>query len=95
MTLGPGLEQAVSQLGQAEEQKLTSHPEMMELADYQDGLLDEKASEAIEEHMAVCRACADMLLTMAEPVSLVAEPEDTQATITASTRRSGGRAGTP
>ena len=84
MTLDPSFEEAVSQLGKTGEQNLTAHPEMMELADYQDGLLDEKANEAVEEHLAVCHTCADMLVELAEPISLADETESAPMAYTAS-----------
>ena len=72
-TTDPNLEKAISQLGKIAEEKLTDHPKPMVLADYQDGLLDEKNSEWIEQHIAVCRTCSDTLLELAQPLSL---PDD-------------------
>ena len=44
------------------------HPDLTELADYQDRLLSDERSEQICSHLAVCRTCTQSLLTLYEPL---------------------------
>ncbi len=62
-------DKSLRSLGDLAPEALCPHPDYRDLADYVDDTLSPAMTEAVQEHIAFCEACADVVLALMEPSS--------------------------